>query len=241
MNGLILAQRLIWLRLGMFLQPSWVADMNTKDGTSMSAPQVAGVAALVLSKYPQMTAIQLRSHLLQTTEKLNASGWNPQTGYGFLRADLALTMPVSDDRFEPNDRKEQAAKIPVQSLIHATLSSGKDQDWYTLESPYDGTVDITIRSTDQSNITLRTNSGIAGKEAAYTVGKGNKITLFVKKGTTSLQLQPTDLLRKTPAAYSMLSEFHIYRDPFEDNDKQFKAFVLPGSNPDHPRDLPSKG
>jgi hypothetical protein len=197
-----------------------------KDGTSMSAPQVAGVAALLLGKYPQMTPSQVREQLLQSAEDLETPGWDATTGYGLLRADLALTKPFNVDRFEPNNSKDQASPIPVQAVINSSLSTAQDQDWFVMDSPYDGTVNVTVRSADGTVILLRVESALTGSGVTYTVGAA-PTNIQVKKGRTYLQLQTADRKRLTALSYSLQTEFQIYRDLFENNDKQYQAFALP--------------
>ena len=67
------------------------------QGTSCSTPLVAGAAALVLSAHPELTNMQLREALLQTTIRMNdgtvhtSSYPNNFYGYGFVNAlDAAL-------------------------------------------------------------------------------------------------------------------------------------------------------
>lgn len=197
------------------------------NGSSMAAPQVAGVAALVWGKYPGFSPAQVRSLLLQTAEDLSTVGWDKKTGYGFLRADRALKEAYKEDRFEPNNHRGEAKIIPVQSMIEATLSSAQDQDWFALDSPYNGTVDIKVLAIDGSKISLRTDQGPADTASYYTVGDNSPITISVRKGVNYLQLQTEDRTRVMPLKYSLETKFYIYQDPFENNDKQFQAFVLP--------------
>jgi hypothetical protein len=197
-----------------------------KDGTSMSAPQAAGVAALLLGKYPQMTPLQVREQLMQSAEDLETPGWDATTGYGMLRADLALTKPFNTDRFEPNNSKAQASPIPVQAVINSSLSSAQDQDWFVLDSPYDGAVNVTVRSEDGTVIMLRVESAFTGNGVTYAAAEA-PTSIQVKKGRTYLQLQTADRKRLTALSYSLRTEFQIYRDQFEINDKQYQAFVLP--------------
>jgi hypothetical protein len=201
---------------------------ENKDGSSMAAPQAAGVAALIWGKYPSFTPAQIRSLLLQTTENLDTPGWDVKTGYGLLRADYAMTKPFSDDRFEPNNLRDEAKKIPVQSKIEATLSSAQDQDWFALESPYDGTVEFKAHTFDGTELSLRMDQGSPDTSSYFSVGGGNASVSFqVRKGINYLQLQTTDRSRVLPVNYSLETDFHIYRDPFENNDKQYQAYVLP--------------
>ncbi len=47
------------------------AEFNTADGTSFASPITAGVAALVLSRYPHLSARQLKLVILQSAKPLN--------------------------------------------------------------------------------------------------------------------------------------------------------------------------
>jgi len=195
-----------------------------QNGSSMSAPQVAGAAALVWAKYPAMRAYQVRDLLEQTAEDLGAKGWDATTGYGLLRVDLALTQPYSEDRFEPNNRQDQATRLSVHDSLHATLSSAQDQDWFAIDAPYDGTIEMKLRSGDNTAIRVNTSAG-----ETFTAGGAadNTLEFQVKKGRSYVQLQTVDQSRTSALSYSLFTNFKIYKDPFEDNDKQFKAFTLP--------------
>ncbi|MCU0225171.1 MAG: S8 family serine peptidase [Acidobacteria bacterium] len=55
-----------------------------RSGTSMSAPHVAGCAALMLQANPLLSPQQVKEILLRTAEDLPGNGWTPSRGYGFL-------------------------------------------------------------------------------------------------------------------------------------------------------------
>ncbi|ATB42399.1 Subtilisin J [Cystobacter fuscus] len=59
-------------------------------GTSMAAPHVAGVAALVWSARPTMTASEVRDLLERSALDLGAPGHDPRYGHGLVRARAAL-------------------------------------------------------------------------------------------------------------------------------------------------------
>ncbi|HEY8766091.1 MAG TPA: S8 family serine peptidase [Dehalococcoidia bacterium] len=61
------------------------------SGTSMAAAHVTGVAALIESKFPGLTATQVRDDLRCSAEDLGDPGYDQQYGYGLVRADRALT------------------------------------------------------------------------------------------------------------------------------------------------------
>ena len=60
------------------------------DGTSMTAPTVAGAAAAVWSAAPSLTAEQVVDLLLTTATDLGAAGTDPIYGRGLLDLDMAL-------------------------------------------------------------------------------------------------------------------------------------------------------
>ncbi|MCY9660463.1 S8 family serine peptidase [Paenibacillus chondroitinus] len=197
-----------------------------QDGSSMSAPQVAGAAALVWSKYPTMSAYEVRAQLEQTADDLAETGWDAKTGYGLLRVDMALTKPYKEDRFEPNDRQSQAAKLPIHTSVKAALSSALDEDWYAIDAAYDGYIELWVQNTDSAGIRVRFDSGETFISNSSSDGT-QPFKVKVTKGRTYVQLQTVDRERKTGISYSLQTDFIIYTDPFEDNDKQYKAFALP--------------
>ncbi|NOV04410.1 S8 family peptidase [Paenibacillus planticolens] len=197
-----------------------------QDGSSMSAPQVAGAAALVWGKFPALSAYQVRSQLEQTTENLGEEGWDPKTGYGLLRVDLALTKPYNENRFESNNSKNKAAKLSIHTSVKAVLTSAQDEDWFAIDAPYDGYIKVWLKNADTTGIRVRFDSG----ETFVSNNTSNGMQPFlvkVTKGRTYMQLQAVDRTRKTGISYSLQTDFIIYRDPYEDNDKQYKAFALP--------------
>lgn len=60
------------------------------DGTSMAAPHVAGVAGLVWSRQPTLTAQEVCSVLLSTALDLGAGGRDDSFGYGRVDAEQAV-------------------------------------------------------------------------------------------------------------------------------------------------------
>jgi len=65
--------------------------LHPLDGTSMAAPHVSGVAALLLSQTPGLSANQLRDLLLGTALDLGTPGRDDLYGHGMVRALAALT------------------------------------------------------------------------------------------------------------------------------------------------------
>lgn len=62
------------------------------SGTSMASPHAAGVAALILSKNPNLTPAQVRSILAASSDDLGAPGWDPVFGHGRINARKAVAQ-----------------------------------------------------------------------------------------------------------------------------------------------------
>ena len=70
-------------------------------GTSSATALVAGTAALVRSKYPEMDAANVINRLIKTADHKGAPGRNPQYGYGIVDPVRALTAHVDPVRSNP--------------------------------------------------------------------------------------------------------------------------------------------
>jgi subtilisin family serine protease len=63
-------------------------------GTSMAAPIVTGIAAMVRSVNPDLTAAQVRAILQETATDLGNPGRDDQFGYGLVNAEAAVEMAI---------------------------------------------------------------------------------------------------------------------------------------------------
>ena len=77
------------------------------NGTSSACPHVAGVAALVLSVNPNLTALQVRNVIESTAQKVGGynyqgvddrtnGSWNEEMGYGLVDAYAAVQAAYAD-------------------------------------------------------------------------------------------------------------------------------------------------
>jgi subtilisin family serine protease len=62
------------------------------SGTSMAAPHVSGLAALVWSVEPTLTADQVANVITSTAHDVYTSGWDQYTGWGRIDAHAAILM-----------------------------------------------------------------------------------------------------------------------------------------------------
>ncbi len=70
-------------------------------GTSGATPIVAGVAALIRSKWPEMSAKQVINRIVSTAKDSGAAGKDPLYGFGVLNAEAALKDSVPEAAVNP--------------------------------------------------------------------------------------------------------------------------------------------
>jgi subtilisin family serine protease len=68
----------------------WVTGYFTKSGTSMAAPHISGVAALIWSQYPLSSSLSVAYLITSTAVDIATPGWDEQAGWGRVDAYRAL-------------------------------------------------------------------------------------------------------------------------------------------------------
>ncbi|MFN2628868.1 MAG: S8 family serine peptidase [Gaiellaceae bacterium] len=134
------------------------------DGTSFSAPIVAGAAAWLWTARPDLDASQITELLRRTATDVAPPGWDPDSGFGRLDLQAALAAPAPQpDPQEPNEdirfvrpnavfqAGEPTLTSPVSS--HTMLAGRLDgvddpRDVYRLWIPARGTVRVAARADD---------------------------------------------------------------------------------------------
>ena len=77
---------------------------TTMSGTSMAAPHVSGLAALILARNPTLSPDAVRAVIQKAADDLGAYGWDNAFGYGRINARKALlATPPADGPVPPHD------------------------------------------------------------------------------------------------------------------------------------------
>ena len=99
------------------------------DGTSMASPMVAGIASLLLSKYPQLTPTQVEYILEHSAQDLGAEGYDTKYGNGLVDPVKALQYKIkklpslTKTQWNEKEIKAHARKVEIneKTLSRITL------------------------------------------------------------------------------------------------------------------------
>lgn len=122
----------------------------TDSGTSYAAPQVAGVAALMLSVNPSLTPSKIRSKLRSTCTKPSGysytNGWNSEVGYGVLNAYAAVCAALSGDNIVGPKIISTSGSYYIQNL-----PSGVTVSWSLSDNHYNNGYNLLIPNQPSPN------------------------------------------------------------------------------------------
>jgi thermitase len=173
---------------GVNIYSTYLNDYRSLSGTSMACPHVAGVAALILSRYPNMSETQLRTSLRYATDDLGDPGFDIYYGYGRINARKAVeALPLSCDLVLWNWSKPLFVEPSSLGLINATVYNFamKAVDGVTVQLLANGTCvsEQTISHLEGDSFGKVTLQWIAGSEGVYNL----TICVLPADGETNLQ------------------------------------------------------
>ncbi len=136
----------------------------SKSGTSMAAPHVTGVVALILSQYPGISISQLRQKLQDGALDVNATGWDQYTGWGRVRALNSIQGGGSTPPPEPLAMSVSPASRNVAVAAGSTAPSGSG----TVTLTGDGAASAAWTANKKKSwTTLTTSSGTGSGTVAW--------------------------------------------------------------------------
>ncbi|CAN7257639.1 S8 family serine peptidase [Arthrobacter sp. LjRoot78] len=104
-------------------------------GTSGATPIVSGVAALIRSKWPEMTASQVINRIVTTAKDAGAPGKDPIYGFGVLNAEAALKEDVPETKVNPLGTVADWIRIHRRGEAAATAPAAEPTDSPTSAPP----------------------------------------------------------------------------------------------------------
>jgi hypothetical protein len=145
-------------------------------GTSAAAPQVAGVAALMLSINPNLTEAQVRSILQQSANDMGSTGFDNQFGFGRLNAYEALRQSIG-------------------TINGSDLVCGTSQ--FTLSHQLQNVSGVTWQSSNPAALSIDSNTGVATRQNNFSGPITIRANITMPCGTISL---PKDIWVGNPGA-----------------------------------------
>ena len=181
------------------------------DGTSYSAPIVAGIAGQLYSAFPYLTNLQARRILMEAGD--NAGTPNNERGWGLLSAKKAITYPNLEainpgfrlHKIFINDNGVNSATVRINYSVN-----GNDfaQSEMTFDGDYEYTFELpTLSESDslQFYFTYSDSSGAVVREPETEYYKSVYGDLYVNKVTG------TEIISDIPESYSLSQN---YPNPF---------------------------
>jgi serine protease AprX len=184
------------------------------NGTSLSAPLIAGACALILQVYPDWSPIQLRRSLWRTATQADY----PDTlkGYGVVNAYRAVYPIIYPDKFNFLAIKNRSNPA-VQTMSISNPGEGQlkwtavpDVSWLILKPDSSFTTSICTLTVDISGLDKGVHSA--------------NVTVRIKQAPDSIQIAQVTLI------ISGSNKIWVYPNPFSD----YLTVYVGKSNPDKP-------
>jgi hypothetical protein len=148
------------------------------SGTSMAAPFVAGVAALVVEEFPDLAPAQVRQRLTDTAKDLGPRGFDPDFGYGAVNPAGALGLSAlpapqstafpSSVNFDVDDWSQEPAILTrwsppgaggeIEGYTLSILGYGADDSW-TVQAREVRDLRLTALTRGWISLTVHTSEG----------------------------------------------------------------------------------
>lgn len=171
-----------WIEIaapGVGIISTWLGGVyRNASGTSMSAPHVAGVAALIWGRFPDKPRDWVRAQLRYTADDLGAEGFDIKYGYGRLNARKAVECaPPARDLAIYSWGTPPCVELGYYGIVNATVINfgATDEENVNVQLMADGAVVDTA-------VIPSLPAGRSATVSLYwspAVGKKYNVTLFI--------------------------------------------------------------
>ncbi len=186
------------------------------NGTSAAAPNVAGVASLVWSANPNLTAIQVHQVLAETAYDLGASGYDLVYGHGFVNADAAvrraLVLPGQFNAWSAMDSLSEKSALSSSATISGIETVGMTAFEDT------GFNEATIGESEIGNASDvdHIDAALGGHRSGTVISEAAISALPSTVDSGSVDLIESALLKSTPLLEMVVAAFDASDDIFPD-------------------------
>ncbi|MGP7818038.1 S8 family serine peptidase [Niallia sp. 01092] len=179
---------------------------KTMSGTSMAAPVVSGVAALVLSKNPLLSLEDVTNILITSTKDLGAAGRDEQFGYGRIDAEKALTnTPAPLSELIVSGKKKNNVSISIYKGCNVSLTVENEQrktikTITSIKKWNGGTLSATWDGTDNQNHLVSNGKYkfvVKAKNGKEVIAK-SKIINFINESTPNIKMKSSAPVHFSP-------------------------------------------
>ena len=128
-----------------------------QSGTSMASPHIAGIAALILERYPKLQPMQIKRILMQSAKKLDSSEFDENAqGVGLVDAVKALEIagqPIAEaDKVTP---RPSVKEWTLLEQVNITVRNTGDETMQAVKGSLVGPLGVKVTSAKQDYGTLR--------------------------------------------------------------------------------------
>ena len=133
-----------------------------QSGTSMASPHVAGIAALILERYPKLQPWQVKKILMQSARKLNPSEFD-RNAQGVGLVDAVKALLIAGQPFAEAEKITPTPTVKEWKLleqVNIAVRNTGDETMLAVRANLVGPKDIKVTSAEQNYGSLRVGTEI---------------------------------------------------------------------------------